>query len=64
MSSDPAKYGPASEKILSNTKNTYPVSDKDIDTLKKSVPDNSTKTTKTEPTVKFGPRSRVNKKGD
>jgi len=50
MSSDPAKYGPLSQK--------------DIDTLKKSLPDNSTKTTKTESTVKFGPRSKANKKGD
>jgi|TARA_B100001939_G_scaffold309076_1_gene290160 hypothetical protein len=69
MSSDPAKYGPLSQKDIdtvknSNSKNTYPLSDKDIDTLKKSLPDNSTKTTKTESTVKFGPRSKANKKGD
>tara|TARA_Y100001972_G_C7432964_1_gene222765 strand:+ start:373 stop:543 length:171 start_codon:yes stop_codon:yes gene_type:complete len=53
MSSDPFK-NPVSKKILSNTKNLYPVSDKDIDTLKKSFPDNSTNTTKTKATVKKG----------
>jgi hypothetical protein len=62
MSSDPFKN--PSEKILSKAKNLYPVSDKDMDTLKKSLPDNSTNTTKTESTVKFGPRSKANKKGD
>jgi len=52
MSSDPFKN--PGNTVLSKTKNLYPVSDKDIDTLKKSLPDNSTNTTKTKATVKKG----------
>jgi len=37
-----------SNKIMSNTKNVYPVSDQDINLLKASV-DNSQKTTKVNP---------------